>query len=159
MAWVGLAHAVGFAGVFDGAIAYDVVDFGLTKHFVDRHTQLLLTVVVNRITHCFTRTHDGLQLEFEMLFRRWKGFHHRFERGGKQKGVRHPMRLHQFIRRFRAESATVSHDFTTKVQGGQKRIHQTAGPRPISGAPKNSFGRFVFDAIKAKPVLTANKSG
>ena len=64
---------------FHRAIAHDVVDFGLAKHLVDRHAQLLLAISKYGIAHCFSGTHHGLELEFELAARRGVRLHHRFQ--------------------------------------------------------------------------------
>ena len=100
VAWVAFAHAARLGGPtgvvsmrdrglstatrpFHRAIAHDVIDFGLAKHLVDRHTQLLLAISKHRVAHRFARTHHGLELKLEMAARRGVGLHHGFECSGK----------------------------------------------------------------------------
>ena len=100
VAWVALAHAAWLGGPtgvvsmrdrglstatrpFHRAIAHDVIDFGLTKHLVDRHTQLLLAISEHRIANRFARTHHGLELKLELAARRGVGLHHGLECSGK----------------------------------------------------------------------------
>ena len=100
VAWVTLAHAARLGGPtgvvsmrdrglstatrpFHRAIAHDVIDFGLAKHLVDRHTQLLLAISKHRVAHRFARTHHGLELKLELAARRGVGLHHGLECSGK----------------------------------------------------------------------------
>ena len=70
MAGVGAAHAAGFgrpanavAGIaIHGAVADDVIDLGLTEHFVHCHSEFISAIRKHRVTHGFARTHDGLHV-------------------------------------------------------------------------------------------------
>ena len=133
---------------------------------------MLLAVVKHGIAHRFARAHDGFELELELLAHgalRLAGvsLHHGLERGGKQKRVGDGKFLHQRQRRLRAEAARPGHDGAAKVQGGQQRVHQPAGPGPVGRAPEDGVAGGVISrrrhgamkAVKPKPVLAAHKAG
>ena len=122
-----------------------------------------MAVIKYRIPHRLARAHDGLQSQPELLAHAAAGtagisLHHGFERGREQKGVGHAKALHQLKRRLRAKAAAVGHDWATKVQGGQQRVHQAAGPGPVRRAPEHGGAVSIGAAVKAKPVLAADKA-
>ena len=158
MAWIGFAHAAGLGRPESVAVAHDVVDLGLAKHFIDLHAQLLITPQIHRITHGLARAHERFKLEFERFPRLGKRLHHRFERGGKEKRVRDPMGLQNIKGQLRRETAIACNDFPPEIQAGQQRVHQAARPSPVCGAPEYRFGGSIGLAVKAKPVLARHKT-
>ena len=70
----------------------------------------------------------------------------------------HAKALHQLKSRLWAESAAVGHDRAAKVQGGQQRVHQAAGPGPVGRAPEHRSTVGIGAAVKTKPVLAADKA-
>ena len=58
---VGHANAAGFGRPVARAIANDVIDLGLAKHFIGRDTQLVHAIRKNGIPHRLARAHAGLQ--------------------------------------------------------------------------------------------------
>ena len=158
MARIGFAHAAGLGRPESVAVAHDVVDLGLAKHFIDLHAQLLITPQIHRITHGLARAHERFKLEFERFPRLGKRLHHRFERGGKEKRVRDPMGLQNIKGQLRRETAIACNDFPPEIQAGQQRVHQAARPSPVCGAPEYRFGGSIGLAVKAKPVLARHKT-
>ena len=136
VAGVAFAHAARTRWPKPVAVANDVIDLSLAKHFIDHHAQRVFAVIKHRITHRFTRAHQTFELEFEVLARLRVGLHHGFERCGEQKAVCHAVLLHQFKGQFGAKAAIERDDGPAKVQSRQQRIHQSTGPGPVGGRPK-----------------------
>ena len=155
MARVGLAHAAGLGGpanaavaaVVHGAIADDVVDFGLTEHFIDHHPQLVTAIGEHSIAHGLASAHDGLQVNAVTFARTGVGFHHGLERRGKQEAVSHTMLLHQRERQLGAEAPCPGHDGATEIQRGQQGIHEPARPGPVGRRPENRLRARVFSGL------------
>ena len=116
---VALAHASGPGRPEPVAVANDVVDFRLAKHFVDHDAQLVAAIVKHRVTDRLARTHQALQLKFEMRARLRIGLHHGFKRGREQKGMRHALVLHQTEGQLGAEASVESHDRPTEIKRRQ----------------------------------------
>ena len=165
------AHAAGLGRPDTGAVADDVIDLGLAKHFVDGDAQLFLAVGKHRIAHRLAGAHDGLQAQAIGAAHGAPGraggcFQHGFERGGEQKSVRHGAACHELQRHLGAKAAAVGDDLAAKVQSRQQGVHQPAGPGPVGRAPKDRLralgqrpgsGRRTL-RVKAKPVLAADKA-
>ena len=82
VAGVGLAHAVGFGRIKTVAVAHNIVNLGLAKHFVHRHAHFVTAIGKHCVAHGLACAHAGLQLQGKMLARLRVGLHHSFERGG-----------------------------------------------------------------------------
>ena len=171
VAGVAHAHAAGFGRPEGAGVAHDVVDLGLAKHLVHGDAELLLAIAKHRVAHRLARAHDGFQAQTKLLTHSalclaGKRLHHRLERRRKQKRVGDATVAHQRKGGLGAETPAKSHDLAAKVQRGQQRVHQPAGPGPVRRAPKHrvracgQVGQTHARArrVKAKPVLAAHKA-
>ena len=138
VAGIAFAHAACARWPQRRAIAHNVVQLCLAKHFIHHNAQLVAAVIKHGRAYCFTCAHQALQFDFEMFVRLGVGLQHGFECSREQKSVRDALLLHQAKSQFRAKAAIKGDDGPAKIQGGQQGIHQAPCPGPICRAPKNS---------------------
>ena len=145
------AHAAGARRPARGAVADDVVDLGLAEHLVRHDAEPVAAPGEDGVADRFAGAHDGAQLQVEAAARIGHRLHHRLERGGEEKAVRHPVRLQQGERGLRCEPPLVGDDLAAEVERRQERVHQAAGPRPVRRRPEHRI-------VLRKPVLAADEA-
>ena len=152
MSRIAASHGAGLGWRRRGAVADEVVHFGLAVHLVDRHPQRLAGPVVNRFAQGFAGAHDAAQNQVVFLLRLRHRLHHHLQRRGEKKAVAHPVLLHQPEGFLRIEAAAIAENRFAEIPGRQQRVEQAAGPGPVGRRPEHV-------AALRKEIVRADKAG